>query len=108
MREKGMLSSNVSINSQCLNFKLGFMLCSGLVVLSHVENVDAKPYPFPSYPIISQSYINRSTPLFFAYVDNSTTMDHKVNVRDPSNHKDLTSGASRKFAPSRLDLVKSA
>ncbi len=68
----------------------------------------AGPYPFPRYPIVTQSYLNRSTPLMFAYVDNSTTMKTDVDVRDLISKKTLINSDNRAFAPDRLDLVKNA
>ena len=64
-------------------------------------------YPFPEYPIISQPYINRTTPLMIAFVDNSTTMN--TNARIAGLSRGSGSGKVPTWSwPDRIDIAKNA
>ncbi|WP_434776979.1 PilC/PilY family type IV pilus protein [Neisseria sp. Ec49-e6-T10] len=67
-------------------------------------------YPFPVYPIVSQPYINRTTPLLFAFVDNSTTMNNNASMSDNSGRNisrtKVPSAYRNQSWPTRLDVVK--
>ena len=62
-------------------------------------------YPFPVYPIISQPYINRTTPMIFAFVDNSTTMNTTAKMKD-KNNKSIAKSKADFGWPDRIDVVK--